>query len=257
VNGAIYRMLVAERYKKILEVVNQRGSVRVSELSEMFNVTEETIRRDLGNLEKEGKLLRSHGGAISIEGQKEVPFTQREITNVEEKRAIASKALEFIKQGDTIILDASSTAWYIARIIPDIPLTVITNSVRVVQELSGKEQIQVISTGGVLTQKSMSFIGPNAERNLDLYHADKVFISCKGVHENGLSESSIHQAAVKNKMIDISEKVFLLVDYSKINERSLTFLTSLDQIDILITDNKADASFLNLVMEKGIRTYTA
>src|SRR3954468_21766912 len=104
-------MLVAERQKKIVELVNERLSIRVTELSEIFSVTEETIRRDLEKLEKENKLRRSHGGAVSIqEKDSEVDFSTREITNVMEKRIIASEAIKQVESGDRIILDASTTA---------------------------------------------------------------------------------------------------------------------------------------------------
>lgn len=158
-------MLVAERYEKIVELVNERGSIRVSELSRLCGVTEETIRRDLDKLEKEGRLKRSHGGAVSIKDpQPETPYSEREITNVEEKRMIAREAVKHIRPKDRIILDASTTAWYMASIIPDIPLTVLTNSIKVSLELSAKQQIEVISTGGILTAKSLSYVGPLAER---------------------------------------------------------------------------------------------
>lgn len=246
-------MLVAERHQKILELVNRNGSIRVTELSKICDVTEETIRRDLSILEKQGKLMRSHGGAVSVEGQRETPFFEREIMNVEEKKAIAKRAIEFISPGEKIILDASTTAWYMAGMIPDIPLTVITNSIRVVQKLSNKEHIEVISTGGVLTSRSMSFIGPMAEKHLDLYHANKVFISCKGVDTKNISESNVHQAAVKQKMIDNSDEVYLLADYSKIGEKSLTVLASLDRVDYLITDKKVNKQFIEEIQGKDIR----
>lgn len=117
-------MLVAERHQKIFDLVNQRGSIRVTELSEILGVTEETIRRDLDKLEGEGKLSRSHGGAVRVQGDQEIPYFEREIQNVEEKIAIAREAVKHISADDRIILDASTTAWYMAKVLPDIPLTV-------------------------------------------------------------------------------------------------------------------------------------
>lgn len=140
-------MLIADRYERIVELVNERGSIRVSELSTLCQVTEETIRRDLDRLEKVG-LLRSHGGAVSLrDRQPETPYAEREIMNAAEKQRIAREAVLMIKPGDRILLDASTTAWYMAS-LPDMPLTVLTNSIRVAAELSGKERIDVISTGG-------------------------------------------------------------------------------------------------------------
>ncbi|MFF2446629.1 DeoR/GlpR family DNA-binding transcription regulator [Neobacillus sp. NPDC058068] len=233
-------MLVAERQRKIVELVNDRLSIRVSELSKIFSVTEETIRRDLEKLEKENLLMRSHGGAVSVEkDQSEPSYLEREITNVGEKKAIAVEAVQLIEPGDQIILDASSTAWYVAKELPDIPLTVVTNSIKVAIELSKKEQIKVISTGGQLLSSSLSYVGPLAERSLSFYHVNKAFLSCKGVHlENGLSDSNELQALLKGKMMETADKTILMVDSSKFGTRAFSQIASLSNVDSIITDSK-------------------
>src|SRR5690554_4050475 len=152
-------MLVAERWQRIVQLVNERGSIRVTELSELCDVTEETIRRDLDRLESEGKLLRSHGGAISVqEIQAETPYFERETMNAEQKHHIARVAVDGVVDHDRIILDASTTAWYMAQHLPNRPLVVITNSLKVAIELSTKDKIQVISTGGQLSPRSLSSV---------------------------------------------------------------------------------------------------
>ncbi|MFB5663663.1 DeoR/GlpR family DNA-binding transcription regulator [Alteribacillus sp. HJP-4] len=231
-------MLVAERYEQILALIDEKGSVRVTELSRKFRVTEETIRRDLDQLEKQNKIKRSHGGAVSVkQGKAETPYFEREITNVEEKRKIARKALQFINENDRIILDASSTAWYMAKELPDIPLIVLTNSIKVSVELSGKQNIKVISTGGILSPRSLSFVGPLAEQSLDSYHVDKVFLSCQGVHtKKGLSDSNEMQAHLKQKIIHASDEVYLLADHTKLGVQSFSRIAGWDQIDVFITD---------------------
>ncbi|MED1793666.1 DeoR/GlpR family DNA-binding transcription regulator [Brevibacillus nitrificans] len=252
-------MLVAERHEKIVRLVNDRGSIRVSELSDICQVTEETIRRDLDRLEEAGRLLRSHGGAVSIaEHQPEIPYIEREITMMEEKKRIARKAVSNIEPNDRIILDASTTAWYMASIIPDIPLTVLTNSIKVAMELSTKEKVEVISTGGKLAPRSLSFLGPSAERSLDQYHVDKVFLSCKGIHlERGISESNEMQALVKKKMIGISDKVYLLADTSKFGVQAFTYFAELKQINEIITDDEIDALQVRQLQEKGVAVTVA
>ncbi|UUZ80088.1 DeoR/GlpR family DNA-binding transcription regulator [Paenibacillus sp. P26] len=253
-------MLVAERWHKIVQLVNERGSIRVTELSDIFQVTEETIRRDLDKLESEGKLQRSHGGAVSLrpEQQQEVPYRERETMNAEQKRSIAQEAIRHIHENDRIILDASSTAWYMAQILPDFPLTVLTNSIKVAMELSGKEKIQVISTGGLLSSKSLSYVGPLAERSLRSYHVDKAFISCKGLHaERGLSESNEMQALIKAKMIDIADEVFVLADYSKFGQQAFAHVSDWDSIQTVITDEKTAPAELDRLKENGIRLVQA
>ncbi|MCL6631846.1 MAG: DeoR/GlpR family DNA-binding transcription regulator [Alicyclobacillus herbarius] len=235
-------MLMADRHRKIVELVEREGSVRVSELSELFQVTEETIRRDLDKLESEGKILRTHGGAVRTdEPGIEIPVSEREIERIEQKRAIAAKAIEWVEPGDQIILDASTTAWQMAKILPDIPLIVVTNSVKVIMELAGKDNIQVISVGGNLAARSLSFVGPLAERSLDNYHVRKLFMSCGGCHlDYGISEATEEQARVKAKMIANADDLILLVDSSKFQRRAFTQIAPVETADVVITDAEVD-----------------
>ncbi|MFC4597882.1 DeoR/GlpR family DNA-binding transcription regulator [Cohnella hongkongensis] len=253
-------MLVAERYEKIVSLVNERGSIRVTELSELCQVTEETIRRDLDRLERAGRLRRSHGGAISVKEtalHPEIPYAEREITNAEEKKRIALEAIKRISPKDRILLDASSTAWYMAADVPDIDLTVLTNSIKVATELSSKEKIQVISTGGILAQRSLSFVGPLAERSLDAYHVDKVFLSCKGVHlERGISESNELQARIKERMIGIADEVVLLADSSKFGVQAFTHVADLSEVDTIITDRRMPRETIEQLEGRGIFVIT-
>ncbi len=253
-------MLVAERYEKIVSLVNERGSIRVSELSELCQVTEETIRRDLDRLEQSGRLRRSHGGAVSVKDMPqhpEIPYALREITHADEKKRIALEAIKRIQPKDRILLDASSTAWYMASDLPDIPLTVLTNSIKVATELSNKEKIEVISTGGILAQRSLSFVGPLAERSLDAYHVDKVFLSCKGVHlDRGISESNELQARIKERMIGMADEVVLLADSSKFGVQAFTHVADLAEVDVIITDRRISKETVDVLEDRGITVVT-
>lgn len=248
-------MLVAQRHQKIVELVNERSSIRVTELSEIFSVTEETIRRDLEKLEKETKLKRSHGGAVSLqEDDSEIHFSERVITNVNEKKVIAYEAAKRIVEGDRIILDASTTAWYMSKALPNIPLTVITNSTKVVMELSKKEKIEVISTGGRLLSKSLSFVGPIAENSLTMYHVNKTFLSCKGIHlEEGLSDSNEGQALLKKKMIERSDAVILMVDSSKFGKKAFSLIVPPSEVDEVITDREIDEVSRKLLEKRNVK----
>ncbi len=248
-------VLVAERHQKIVEIVNEKLSVRVSELSQIFGVTEETIRRDLEKLEKENLLQRSHGGAVSVKKEEtEIPYLEREITNATEKRKIAVEAVRLIFPGDQIVLDASTTAWYMAKELPDMPLSVITNSIKVALELSKKEQIKVISTGGMLLPESLSYVGPLAERSLQMYHVNKAFISCKGVHLNaGLSDANEWQALLKKQMMQISDETILMVDSTKFGTRTFVQVAGLDEVDQVITDSNISHDYVEEFKEKNIK----
>ncbi|WPP43671.1 DeoR/GlpR family DNA-binding transcription regulator [Paenibacillus hunanensis] len=248
-------MLVAQRYDKIVKLVNEHGSMRVTELSERCQVTEETIRRDLDRLERQGLLRRSHGGAVSVQSeQPETPFSEREIMHAEEKRRIAEQAVKLIEPNDRILLDASTTAWYMAASLPDIPLTVLTNSIRVATQLSNREKIEVISTGGQLVSRSLSFVGPLAERSLDTYYVNKLFLSCQGVHlERGVSESNELQGRVKQKMVGMADQVILLADASKFGVQAFAHVMNLNEVDQLITDSRIEQRIVEQLQEQAMK----
>lgn len=248
-------MLVAERHQKIIELINERKSVRVSELSKMFSITDETVRRDLEKLEKLKVLVRSHGGAVSVDTTSvtEVSYLEREITNVKEKKQIASEAVKQVFEGDKIILDASTTAWYMAKELPNINITVLTNSIRVATELSAKKEITVIVIGGILLSKSLSNVGPMAESSLASYHVYKTFISCKGFHlEHGMSEGNEQQARIKELMVNCADKVYIMIDHSKFDAQAFTRFSSLHSIDYVITDSQTDQQTVQQLTEKSV-----
>ncbi|MBW7453359.1 DeoR/GlpR family DNA-binding transcription regulator [Paenibacillus sepulcri] len=248
-------MLAAVRYQRIVDLVNERGSVRVTELSQLCQVTEETIRRDLGRLESEGRLYRSFGGALGIRTYTpEISYKEREITNIKEKSKIAEAAIQHIAPHERIVLDASTTAWYMSSKLPDIPLTVITNSLKVSLELSMKKNIQVFNTGGTMLSHSLSFVGPIAEKTVDDFHVNKAFISCKGVHlERGISESNEMQARIKKKMMQMAEEVYVLADYSKFDIQSFVSVNGWQGIHHLITDAKTSPDIINQLRGKQIQ----
>jgi len=249
-------MLVAERHQKIIELINERKSIRVTELSKIFSITEETIRRDLEKLESQKKLIRSHGGAVSIHtsSTSEVSYLEREITNVQEKKQIASEAVKQVNEGDKIILDASTTAWYMAKELPDMDITVLTNSIKVATELSVKKEITVISTGGILRSESLSNVGPLAESSLESYHVNKAFISCKGLHlERGMSEANEQQARMKELMVSSADTVYVMVDYSKFGSQAFTRFSDLDSIDYVITDSQVDQAIVQQLSERSLK----
>jgi len=247
-------MLVVERYEKIVQLVNERGSIRVSELSELCEVTEETIRRDLDRLEQAGRLKRSHGGAVSVkDAQLEVPYSEREVTRSQEKRRIAEQAIKLIEPNDRILLDASTSAWYMAKIMPDLPITVLTNSVKVVTELSAKERIEVISLGGRLSQRSLSFVGPIAEKSLEAFHVNKLFFSSKGIHlDRGISESGELQARLKQQMIGAADQAILLADSSKFGVQAFTHVADLSAIHTVISDSDLSRDIQDTLESAGL-----
>lgn len=247
-------LLVAERQREITESLNEHKSVRVSDLARLYQVTEETIRRDLERLENLGKLVRSHGGAIAIsQTASEKPFAERTVANQNEKVRIAREAVQWIKPGDSILFDASSTVWELAKILPDMQLTVLTNAINVAVELSDRPRIRVICTGGNLSSPSMSFAGPMAEHFLRDYHVDRAFISCSGIDvANGLSDVNESQAILKQTIINMADQIVLLADHTKFGVKSLRLFAPLESVTHLITGSELVSDTAESVRSTGV-----
>lgn len=247
-----------ERQRKITNLVEKNGSARVSELSKDFRVSEETVRRDLEKLETDGFVNRIHGGAVkrSIEEGVEIPVLNRQETHTEEKEMIAKKAASFIEDGDIVAVDASTTVLQMTKYLKNKKLTVITNSIPVTLDLVKQEGIEVILIGGYVSEGSMSLVGNFAEKVIQDYHVDKFFFSCMGVDiKRGVSEIHEAQALLKKQLIDISEQLFLLADYSKFGVKSLIGLCDLYDVDYLITDNKVSIEKIKELNNLGIKAH--
>jgi DeoR/GlpR family transcriptional regulator of sugar metabolism len=245
-------MLALERQREIVNVVAAQGRARVSELAERFDVTEETIRRDLEKLEADGKLVRSHGGAVPAL-EKEAPHWQREFVNQAEKEAIARTAARMVNPGERILLDASSTAWFLAQRLADLELTVITNSLHCALVLGEGGKAKVISPGGTLAATSLSFVGSETQQALRRYHGEKLFMSCRGLDlQRGASDISEEQAMVRRVLMEIADQRVLMVDSSKLGVRALSIIASADAFTHIITDDKADPDFCRQLEQMGV-----
>ena len=230
--------MLNSRLQGIVNRVDHLGSVSVKELSELFGVAVETIRRDLRFLDEKGYIRRSHGSAISLaEDDIGLAFGSRQNTQADEKKRIADKALSLIKPGDVLMLDSSSSCWYLAQMLPDQPITVITNSLRITFELVSKSKIKTLTVGGEYSEKYGAFLGSVTTSQLCDFGADIFFCSCTGFEqESGAWESNELNAAAKKVMHQASKRTVLLCDSSKIGKSSLIKLFNSDQLDQIITD---------------------
>lgn len=252
-------MLASERHREILNRLQASGGVRVASLASELTVTQETIRRDLERLDAEGKLIRTHGGAMVVEtDRRELPLDVRETINLDKKRAVARRAVQEITAGDVVGLDASSTARELARLIPDIPVTVVTNALPVASALIDKPAVRVIMTGGILDRPSMSLVGPLAEQALDRFHVQKLFLSCRGLDmTRGLSVTADEHAGIKRRMIDLAERAYLLIDSSKLGVRSVEFFSPVDEMDMVIVDDNVDQTLVAEMRARGVQVELA
>lgn len=247
-------MLPVARKSKIKELVLEKKSVSVSELAKMFSVTEETIRRDLKYLEDEGVLIRTYGGAFIQDGvENDINVDIRETIFVENKEKIAIKCAELIHHGDSIFLDASTTSLFISAKIRNKRVTVITNSLKVANTLADSESVRLITVGGLLSSKSMSFLGRSALNSLQGFFVDKAFISCRSVSiEHGVTDSNEQQAELRQLAIKRANKVFLVADHTKFNKTSFATIGSFDEIDYIVVDKKLDDVWHSFLTDQNV-----
>ena len=248
-------MYAVERQKKIIEELSLKGSISVNELSTDLGVTVETIRRDLEKLEKLEQLTRTHGGAVSFEGTTlDLPSEKRSEMNINGKIEIAKKAIQHIHSGDTIFLDGSTTSYYLSKLIKEIKnISVITNSLQIIKELSGCSTIKLISIGGVYDLSNESFIGEMAVSNIKNYCANKAFFSSKGVTtDKGILESNELEYQIKKVMLENSTKKYFLVDKSKINRIGFLKLADFSEIDVFVTDAKLSEEWQDIFDDNDI-----
>lgn len=228
-----------ERQTEILNILEENKSISVTKLSKLLYVSAPTIRRDLTILERQGRVLRTHGGVVLRQtAESEIPLILREDQNSASKKIIAQKAIQYIKNGDVIFLDASST---VAHIIPHLKsfkdIVVVTNSPQTSIRL-GKENIKNYCTGGLLLVHSIAYIGNEAENFISGINANAFFFSSRGYIENGnITDSSIEEATIKKAMMKNSEKTFYLCDNSKKNKKYIYNICNTKDVTEIINES--------------------
>lgn len=254
-------MLAMDRRNVILDRIQQTSSVRVTELAQEFCVTEETIRRDLEKLEAEGYITRTYGGAVLVQNNSaELSIDVRETQNPEGKRRIALKVAEMIEDGETLMVDSSTTSMFVAKNLKDHKqVTLITNSARIPQELASYDNVKVIVTGGVLRPGIMSLVGPAAELILSRYYADKAIIGCKAMDagEGVTYEPHERESVMKQCMRKNAKTLILVADYTKFGKKSFVRTLLAEDIDILVTDQPLELQNEQALKEKGVEVIYA
>ncbi|MGA9651262.1 DeoR/GlpR family DNA-binding transcription regulator [Pedobacter sp.] len=238
-------MLANNRREKILELLKEDGSAKVIDLAKIFKVTEVTIRQDLEKLEKDGLLLREHGGAFLKTIKDQVSsFSLANHDNLEKKELIALKCLELIENGDTIILDSGSTTTEIAKKLKGTRhLTVITNALNIALMLGAESDIEVIMTGGEFKPPTLSLTGQKAADFFRGINVQKLFLATSGLSlKAGLTYPSISDLVVKKAMIDAADTTYLVADSTKFGKSAFASLGALSLIDYVITDSGVEES---------------
>jgi len=233
-------MLAFERRSQILSEIESLGSVLVADLAKKYDVTEETIRRDLEKLENEGLVKKTYGGAVLAENISADPsYRIRAKTNEAEKLIVAEKVFDLVENGENIMLDASSTCVFIARKLKEKQrLTIITNSVEILLECADCENLNLIATGGTLRGSSLSLLGLDAVRTIGKFTVDKAIISCKGLGlDKGVMESNVDEAEIKKAMVNSAKQLILAVDSSKFNKLSFAKSLDLRRVNAVVADS--------------------
>jgi DeoR/GlpR family transcriptional regulator of sugar metabolism len=243
----------------ILEELNRNQTVKVSELSQRFGVSEVSIRRDLDKLEGLGLLKRVHGGAIAVpRAALGTSHSAKMRCHIEEKERIGRAVAEMIHEGDRIILDSGTTVLQLARNIPrellnSGNLTVISASMPIVQELGPWKGVHFILLGGIYLPDYDVVVGPQTIGNLDGLHADKVFLGTDGLtFSHGVTTANVLEAEVNRAMVGAVSEVIVVADSSKVGVIGLTTIIPLTRIDKLVTDDNAPAGFVSDLRQHGV-----
>lgn len=252
-------MLKIDRQKFILSELDKYGSVLISQLSSQLSCSEETIRRDLKELESQNLIKRIHGGAFLPEkDDKGAPIEIRETIFSEQKEALSNYVLKhYIRESDTILLDCSTTCLKLAQLIfnTNMRVTIITNSLRI-SNLFAKQssQVKLILLGGEFRHRSNSFVGYQTTDSLQSFYADKAFLSSPAVDlKLGLLDNNFRESRVRKAMLDQAKQHILIADHTKFFDSAEFVIADLNNIETVVTDKFLSAEWLDVLNEKNIK----
>ena len=245
-----------ERRNKILELLNVNGSVRVTELSLLFDISEVTIRTDLADMEYKGLLTRVHGGAVSsYKPYYSMSLNQRLSTNQSQKEVIAKKIASMIENNDTIMLNSGTTTLMVFRALPqDFNLSIVTNSISIALEGTANPNFNIILLGGLINSKYQFTFGDDAIRQLKSYHADKLILSVDGIDaEHGFSTYYDKEAEIDRIMLQQSSVNIVAAAHSKFDRRAFTKISDLSVADYIVTDTEVPDKIKSKLSKHSIK----
>jgi DeoR/GlpR family transcriptional regulator of sugar metabolism len=247
-----------ERQEHIARIVEEHGRARVAELASRFRVSAVTIRKDLFALEAEHRLVRTHGGAITIDRSRpELSFDIRERLQSDEKLRIGVAAAALVHDGESIVMDASTTALSVARHLKArggwSQLTVLTNGLRLASELAGHPGIIVLMLGGRVRWEALSVVGQLGDGLFSRINVQKAFLGAAGFTlESGLSDATDEEAQIKRSMVAAAREVIAIVDHTKWERAAFATFCPTDQVSTVLTDENAPAGMVAALTDRGI-----
>jgi len=245
-----------ERQNQILQWINLQQRISINEVCEQFMVSQATARRDLETLAGKGKVQRVHGGAIAVEkAPPEMPMLLRQIDQAAEKQRIGVAGARLVNDGETVFLGSGTTVLEVARNLKDRHnLTVITNSLPVVNLLSENPEITIVCIGGMLRPSELSFIGHITEQDLAEVRADKVFIGVRAINlEEGLTNDYLPETMTDRAILKIGHETIVVADHTKFGRVSTVMLVPIERVQTLITGGETSEDFIKEVIKRNIR----
>ncbi len=252
----------SQRRLQISELVRQQGSVQVTTLADRFGVSAQTVRKDLRYLAERGVMARAYGGAIDsgvIGGTSAEPnYEAKCTTHLDEKRRIGVRAAALVNAGDTVAIDSGTTANQMAKALPDIDITVVTNDYGVLTTLASKPNINIVMLGGELRRRNMAFYGGLTVEALDALHVDKLFLGVDGFDlERGITTHYEPEALLNRKMVEAARVVISITDSSKFGKVCLHRIVPVTALDVLITDTGAPEDIVQASHQLGFELQLA
>jgi len=247
---------IDDREKYIIHLLELNSRMSISELCHIFNVAPSTMRRQLADMEERGLLIRTHGGAISVDHDRDQPVEVKSDINKFYKEEIARVARTCVSDGDTLAIGGGTTTMEFARLLHDLKGSIVfTDSIMAANELMNNKNIEVRICSGIVKSRSGCVVGPNTEHFFDSVHVDKAFVGADTVSVDGEAfVTNILVSQVESRMLECADRVFLLCDYSKLGKNDIFLLRRLtaERGDVLITDSYADVRFVGDLRRRGV-----
>lgn len=248
-----------ERREQIIKMLNEKRMVKNSDLMERFGISIETVRRDLKFLEKLGYLQCVYGGAVvKSPGVSQADFKANSAKNVAEKNAIGQAAAKLVNRGDTIYLEDGTTIMAMTQYLKDVvPITVVTNSLRIGMALSGVLDCTVMLLGGELQPGTLELLGMQTEENLKMFNIDKAFIGATGITETHFTDNPTDTGYIRRRAIDDSSQAIVLADHTKFGVRNALKFAAVNELDVVVTDDGTPDRYIECLRNTGLEVVVA
>ncbi len=244
-----------ERRRIILEELHKHKQVSIVQLKKRFDVSEVTLRKDLQYLDNRKLLIRSRGGAmLPMQISDDLSVDKRKVLHLNRKKSIALAAYSLFREGDTIIMDSGTTMMELAKQLKGKKnMTIITNALDIALKISEHDNLKIIIPGGIFRKKSFSLVGVNAVQNIQMYRADKYFLSADGITADGVFTSNLEEGQIAKIVMSNTKENIILADSSKFGRMGVINFAPVNRIHTLITDKKIPEEYYNMLVESGVR----